>query len=354
MTCWGSNLKFLANPKENFSSTALSILIQNGADTIFHIELPGEQDTIAGWNISFTYLGKTQPQELNELLDAIPQLLEIQVDEDAHPTYLNMLHALFKWAEKVQEQGSTENDIPNLYGLHQQLKHALFNFEVITSPNNGYYEAIFPLPGQEKLRVRIPSDNFDKSPVQTSQVMLKKALKSDPKYIEYFIHNYPHIQEYVISADPLTFKVFTGLSKALVKLIRQESDNLGIYVSLVPDICTFIVKKELDSEEQKEYLEPILSSSETVDQKLERLNGIITDVKDETSLRRIPNQAGVRQFNEDGYKRLMHVISLISDHYLRLYDLDSSANFWRKAKSKDPVLWFFLVFHRWSFFYLLF
>ena len=351
-------MKFLVSSKENISSTAVSIIIQDGAETIFHIELPGEQDNIAGWYNRFTYLRKTQPQELNELLGAIPHLLEIQVDEDAHPMYLNMLHALFKWAEKekheLQEQGSTENGIPNLYSLHQQLKHALFNFEVITSPNNGYYEAIFPLPGQEKLRVRIPSDNFDKSPVQTSQVMLKKALKSDPKYIEYSIHNYSHIQEYVISADPATLNVFTGLSKALVKLIRQENANLGIYISLVPDICTFIVKKELDSEEQKEYLEPILSSFETIEHKLDRLNGIITDVKDETSLRRIPNQANVRQFSEDGYRRLMHVISIISDHYLKIYDLDSSANFWRKAKSRDPVLWFFLLLHRRPFLYLLF
>src|SRR5260370_16512693 len=42
----------------------------------------------------------------------------------------------------------------------------------------------------------------------------------------------------------------------------------------------------------------------------------------------------------------MHVISIISNHYLRQYDLDSSANFWRRAKSGDPVLWFFLVLHR--------
>src|SRR2546428_11801429 len=176
--------------------------------------------------------------------------------------------------------------------------------------------------------------------------MLKKALKSDPKYIESFIHNYPHIQEYVISADPLTFKVFTGLSKALVKLIRQESDNLGIYISLVPDICTFIVKKELDSEEQKEYLEPILSSFETVEQKLKRLNAIITDLKNEISLRREPHQVNARQLKEDGYTRLMQVTSVISDHYLKLYDLDSSANFWHKVKSRDPVLWLFLVLHR--------
>jgi hypothetical protein len=351
-------MKFSVSPKKNFSSGTLSIIIQNGADTIFHLELPGEQDNIAGWYICFTYLLKTQLQELNGLLSAIPQLLEIRVDEDAHPTYLNMLHALFNWTEKeeheLQEHGSIENDIPNLYDLHQQLKHALFNFEVIISANNEYYEAVFPYPGQEKLLVQIPSNNFDKTPVQASQVMLKMAHERDPKCIEYFISHYSHFQKYVISADPTTFTVFTGLSKALVKLIKQENANLGIYISLVPDICTFILKKEPDSEEQKEYLEPILRSFETVEQKLERLNGIITDVKNEISLRQASNPVKVGKFKEDGYRRLIHVISVISDHYLKLYDLDSSANFWRKAKSRDPVLWFFLVLHRRPFLYLLF
>src|SRR5260370_28721712 len=351
-------MKFSVSPKETFSSTTVTIIIQNGAETIFHIELPGEQNNIDGWYIRFTYLHKAQPQELNVLLDAIPQLLEIQVDEDAHPTYLYMLHALFKWAEEekqeLQAQSSTENDALNLYDLHQQLKHALFNFEVITSANNEYYVAVFPYPGQEKLPIRIPSNRFDKAPVQTSQVMLKKAHERDPKYVEYFINNYSHFQEYVISADPTTFNVFTGLSKALVKLIKQENATLGIYISLVPDICTFIVKKEPDNEEQKEYLEPILRSFETVEQKLARLNAIITDVKNEISLRWIPHQAIVRQFKEDGYTRLMHLISLISADYLKLYDLDSSAKFWGNAKSKDPVLWFFLTLHRRPFLYLFF
>jgi len=351
-------MKFLVSPKANFSNTTTSIIIQDGADTISHLELPGEQDSIAGWYILFTYLRNAQPQELHDILGAIPQLLEIQVDEDAHPTYLNMLYALFKWAEREeqesQERISTENDIPNLCSLHQQLQRALFNFEVIISANNEYYVAVFPYPGQEKLSVHIPSNRFDKAPVQTSQVMLKKAHERDPKYIEYFINYYAHFQEYVIRADPTTCNVFTGLSKALVKLIKQENANLGIYISLVPDICTFIVKKEPDNEEQKEYLEPILRSFETVEQKLERLGGIITDVKNEISLRWIPHQANVRQFEEVGYTRLMHLISLISADYLKLYDLDSSAKFWRNAKSKDPVLWFFLTLHRWPFLYLFF
>ena len=351
-------MKFLVSPKENFSSTTASIIIQDGTETIFHIELHDGQNTIAGWCNRFTYLRKTQLRELNELLAAIPRLLEIQVDEDVHPTYLNVLYALFKWAEEEnlesQARCSTENDIPNLYDLHQQLKHALFNFEVITSSNNEYYEAIFPHPGQEKLPVHIPSNRFDKSPVQTSQVVLKKAHERDSKCIEYFINNYSHFQKYVVSADPTTINVFSGLSKALVKLIKQENANLGIYISLVPDICTYIIKKELDSEEQKEYLEPILSSFETVEQKLERLNGIITDLKNEISLRQEPHQVNARQFREDGYRRLMHMISVISDHYLRLYDLDSSANFWHKVKRRDPVLWLFLVLHRRPFLYLLF
>src|SRR5947207_1639081 len=126
-------MKFSVSPKENFSTTTISILVQDGANTIFHLDLPGGENNVAGWYIRFTYLNKAQPQELNELLVAIPKLLEIQVDEDVHPTYLHMLQALSQWVEKerheLHEQGSTENGIPDLQNLHQQLKHALFNFE---------------------------------------------------------------------------------------------------------------------------------------------------------------------------------------------------------------------------------
>lgn len=354
MIRWVSSMKFSVS----LSNSIDSVLIQDGTETIFHLALPSRQNTIAGWYVRFTYLRKTQPQDLDELLAVIPQLLELQVDEDAQPTYINMLNALFQWIVKeeqeLEEQHSTENDLANLNSLYQQLKHTLFNFEVITSPNKEYYEAIFSYPGQEKLRVHIFCDKFDKSPVQSSQVVLTKAQERDPEYVQYFIHTYSHIQEYVISADRTTFKVFTGLSKALVKLIKQEKADLGIYISFVPDICTFIVKNEMDNEEQKEFLEPILTSFETIDQKLGRLNGIIMDVKNGNSVRRIQDQTEVMQSKEDGYMRLMHVISIISDHYLRLYDLDRSANFWREAGSKDPVLWFLLVLHRRPYLYLIF
>src|SRR5947207_14445429 len=105
-------MKFSVSSKENFSTTTISILIQDGSNTIVHLDLPGEQDNIDGWYIRFTYLHKARPQELNELLFAIPKLLEIQVDEDAHTTYLHMLQALSHWVEKerheLQEQRPTE------------------------------------------------------------------------------------------------------------------------------------------------------------------------------------------------------------------------------------------------------
>jgi hypothetical protein len=349
-------MEFSVTAKQDISTTTLSILIQDGIETKFHTELPDERNTITGWCRSFSYLRKAQPQELNGLLEAIPPLLEIQVNEGSHPTYLNLLQALFTWTEgdEVEGQNSAENESPNLYGLHQQLKHALFNFEATISPNDEYYLTVFPYPGQGKFSVLIPRDKFDKAPVQTSQVTLTRAYEREPGCIEYFIGHYSYFQGYVLSADPTTFRVFTGLSKALVKLIRQENSSLGIYISLIPDICTFIVKNELDYEEQKEYLEPILRSFETVEQKLERLNGIIADVKNGVSPRDVSDSVNVGKLKDDGSKRLMHVISIISDYYLKLYDLDSSANFWRQARSRDPVLWFFLVLHRRPSLYLLF
>src|SRR5712692_1991395 len=104
-------MKFLVSPKANFSNTTTSIIIQDGADTISHLELPGEQDSIAGWYILFTYLRNAQPQELHDILGAIPQLLEIQVDEDAHPTYLNMLYALFKRVFESDRSGKSKSEV---------------------------------------------------------------------------------------------------------------------------------------------------------------------------------------------------------------------------------------------------
>ncbi len=107
---------------------------------------------------------------------------------------------------------------------------------------------VFSQLGEELLRFQIPRDQFDKAPIQVSQAVLTLAYEKRPEPIEHFIDDYIHFQRRIVTADPTTFQVFICLSKALVKLIKQEMAGLGIYISRVPDICTFIVKNELDIE----------------------------------------------------------------------------------------------------------
>jgi hypothetical protein len=344
-------MNFLVGQTGNIYDSITSVIIQDGADTVFNVQLPSQEDTIAGWRSLLTYLHNTDLDELKNLLASIPQLLETDVDEEAHATYLHMLRALFKWLEEIQEQASTAYDFQTLHKLYKQLECALFHFKV-DDPHNGFYEAVFSQPGEELLKIEIPSDKFDKSPVPVSQVVLTRACESYPEQIEQFIDDYLYFQAHVVKDDPKTFNVFFCLSKALIKLIKQEKARLGMYISRVPDICTFIVKNEQDAEEQKTYLELILGSLEHIEYRLERLDDIIKDIQNEIPQRKAENQIYSKQQKEDGHRRLMHVISIISNYYLMLYDFTHSANFWRKAKIKDPLLLFFLTFHRWPFLYL--
>lgn len=345
-------MNFIVGQTGNIYDSIMSVIIQDGTDTVFNIQLPSEENTIAGWHTLLTYLYNTNPDELNNLLAAIPHLLETEIDEEAYPTYLHMLRALFKWLEEIQEQTTTASDFQTLHKLYKQLECALFHFQV-EGPHNGFYEAVFSQPGEVLLRILIPSDRFDKTPVEVSQVALTIACERYTEQIEQFIDDYVYFQAHVVRDNSKTFDVFICLSKALIRLIKQGMAKLGMYISHVPDICTFIVKNESDAEEQKVYLEPILSSSEKFEKKSERLDSIIKDIKNEIPQEKAENQFYSKQQKEDGHRRLMHVISVISNHYLTLCDLNRSASFWKKAKFKDPVLWFFLTFHRRPLFYLI-
>ncbi len=347
-------MNFLVGQTGNIYDSITSVIIQDGADTVFNVQLPSQDDTIAGWHTLLTYLHKTNPDELNTLLAAIPQLLKTEVDEEAHSTYLHMLRALFKWLEEIQQQTLSASESQALHKLYKQLECALFHFKV-DGPHNGSYEAVFSQPGEVLLRIVIPSDIFDKTPIEVSQAVLTLAYERDPKPIEHFTNYYIHFQAPIVKDnpdDPKTFNVFICLSKALIRLIKQETARLSMYISCVPDICTFIVKNEPDSDEQKTYLEPIFSSLEHIEQRLERLDGIIKDIQNEIPQRKAENQFHSKQQKEDGHRRLMHVISVISNHYLTLYDLDHSASFWKKAKIKDPFLWCLLSLHRRPLLYL--
>ncbi len=356
-------MNFVAEQRGNLSNRTTSIIIQDGEETLFNIELSGQQNTKADWLDCFNYLHRTNPGELKGLLAAIPALLQSGVDEDAFPTYSLILEALLEWtgqAQTLPAETFTEYTVRILLDLHQQLEqallqsteqleHPLFQF-IVATPSSKFYEAIFTQGNEEPLRIQIPRDKFDKAPIPVSQAVLTLAYERQPESIVQFISDYSYFQAHITNDNSKTFEIFISISKALVKLIKQETLNLGMYTSQVPDICTFIVKNERNSEEQKAYLEHILSSLEGIEQRLERLDTIIRDIKDEISQRRSGN---TDQESENEYRRLMHVISVISDHYLKYYDLERSATFWEKANSKDPLLWFFLALHRWPHYFVI-
>src|SRR5689334_12923537 len=161
---WSNGMDFIVRQEGNVYDSSTHVIIQDGADTVFNISLPGEENTVDVWRAGFSYLYNTSPDALNDLFTAIPELLESQVSDEAHRTYLQVLRALFKWLEEVQEQSSTAYDLQNLGKVYKQLELALFQFKV-EGPHNGVYEAVFSQPGEELWRIKIPSDKFDRSPV---------------------------------------------------------------------------------------------------------------------------------------------------------------------------------------------
>src|SRR6266705_3399359 len=194
-------MNFIVGQTGNIYDSVTSVIIQDGDDTVFNIQLPSQEDTIAGWHALLTLLHNTNPDELNNLLAAIPQLLETELNEEAYPTYLHMLRALFKWLEEIQEQTTTAYDFQTLHKLYKQLECALFHFQVDT-PNSDFYEAIFSQPGEELLRIPIPRDKFDKSPAQVSHAVLTLACERRPEPIEYFTNHYIHFQAHIVKDDP--------------------------------------------------------------------------------------------------------------------------------------------------------
>lgn len=324
-------------------------IVQDGEKTLFNLELSEEANNVPGWKARLEFMNETQTDDLEDLLCAVPQLLRASVSEDANYTYLEFLHAVFGFLEPFVSQGTPTEDWARYVHLYKQLERFLFHFKAERQLRR--YAVAFFEAGKKKWQYPLLGDEFDEAPVQVCCTALTEQYHEDPEEVRDFIENYTHFQAGVVESDPTTIKVFVSLSKALVDLIQQRIAHLGMYVSVIPEICAFVVKNELEGvEEQKTYLEPILHSYENESKKSKRLDEIVEDIKQD--IRRSQqgddeNPPGLHQRGENGdHKRLIQVVSLISEHYLNLYDLDRSIDFWEKAESRDPVLRFFLVLHR--------
>jgi hypothetical protein len=93
------------------SQDIIYVNAQDGDATIFQHVLPSESDNIQGWMARLLYMQYEAPEELEILLDAMPQLLKIKVSEDAYPTYYNLLYAVLEFQEHVLRNASTNREL---------------------------------------------------------------------------------------------------------------------------------------------------------------------------------------------------------------------------------------------------
>jgi hypothetical protein len=274
---------------------------------------------------------------LESLLASIPKMPECHYESTARTTFVNVVRALFEFLHQHLEQQRRErNPVPERYaGLYRLLRRFLFGFKAERQLRYLVVETDYA--GEELLTSHLLLERFDRDPQGTWYVFLAEAHRKKPKETIQLIEDYAHFQANMEeSEDNVTNDAFTNLSKALVAFLESGLPELRVYAPLIPEICTFIVKNELESvEEQKTYLGKILSSQESEQGKRERLTEIVRDVKEDVQQKPGANGA-----------RLATIISLISEHYLSVYDLDQSANFWGKVEKKDWLLRLLLSVYR--------
>jgi hypothetical protein len=335
-------MDFFVLREEISQNETLSVVIQDSSTTLLYLKLPSEDDNIKGWldRLKYMSIEEAYKKVLDDLLRALPRLLGISVAEDAYPTFLNMMRAVFSFLDSPSVGVPFRRYDQSL----KRLERELHRFEVEVQ-NDVYIAAFFCL--KEKIwEIQFQKDKFDIYPVEVSYASLAASYQKDPQQIHHFIDNHIHFQSGLTKNKQPSLKVFTNLSKALVRLIEKDIAGLGIYMSLIPEICTFIVKNEVDDvESRKEYLERILNSRESTIRKYKKLDSIIFAINND-NIQQNPQANASNQSEEDRAKQLIQVISLISDHYLRRYDFESSLRFWKFVQRKDTLLRFFLTLHR--------
>jgi len=319
---------------------SIKLTVKKDENTVmFRCTVEDLPDNIDTWFGVLRFFDTAGAKQLDDLLDDIPELLAATVTNDSHNTYVNLLHALLKWlsVEKDFEDRTQKWHVP-----YNELEQALFRFTV-SDPNRGFFTAVFLCNSEEKLKVLLPYAEFKDNPIPICRVTMARAYLERKDDALYFIDHYKYFQRNIARLVQNTdiakrcVGTFLNLSKALVILIKQGLEDLAIYEPLISEICTFIIKRETNIEEQKRYLEYILESRENEDEKKQRLDEIIGDCGSRPDINKI---------------QFMQVIGIISDHYLRRYDFEKSDYFWKKAGNNHRVLNMLLNFHKYSLSYL--
>lgn len=269
------------------------------------------------------------PEEVERLMRLLVDPAQWFVSGDeARKSFVSFISGLVQFLERSEGEELRRN----YEEAYRSMRRFLYEFRAAREFRKGWFR--FALAGRDLIY-----DSYKTAAEDEEGISEKVFLKSlgeeylvESEDVIQIIEHYKDFRDSIPPEDMFSLQSFVNFSKALIQFLEREIVGLGIYASLIPDICAFIVKnEEEDFEEQKAYLARILASRKEVEDKEAILKDIVADVE--------------RDHGADSLM-MIRVVSLISEHYLSIYDLDKSAEFWEKTGKKDPIFRLLLSLHK--------
>jgi len=252
-------------------------------------------------------------------------------DDEARECFVNFVGGLVQFLER----GEGDELRQKYDGIYRRLKSFLYEFRANREYRRGWFR--FALAGEDLIYDEYKPGVEDEKGI-SDKIFLKSLGEeyrdeSRRENVIRIIEHYKDFRDSLPREDTFSLQSFVNFSKALIQFLERESTGLGVHASLIPEIAAFIVKnEEEDFEEQKAYLERIFASRKDIEAKEILLHDIVADIE---------------QDHGADSPMMIRIVSLISEYYLSIYDLDKSAEFWEKTgKKKDPVFRVMVSLHR--------
>jgi hypothetical protein len=269
-----------------------------------------------------------KPDEVEHLVcSSLDLVIKPNVESGAEESYDSFVRGMLRFLER--DEGSTlREQWQSDYWLLKRYPSTSLSFWFC--PRRRYF--LFYTAEKQLLPSANPATNDDDDEkVYRSSLTLAYRGEDTRGNVFELIERYTDFQNSIPAGDTVSLRSFVNFSRGLVQFLNDERAGLGIYTTRIPQVCSFIVKnEEEDFERQKLYLGLILSTPLSEDEKVCILNEVVDDIE--------------RDHGAGSYI-MYQVVSLISEHYLSIYDLDSSARFWKRTGGGDLFLRFFVSLH---------
>jgi hypothetical protein len=289
------------------------VLQTDDLEILCHLRV--REDSINSWLCGLIKSMDREPniECLQRLSDVAEQLAVVNHDERTRQSFFRFLHAFYIFLGSEQSS--------RLSGRSQSrkvLKNILDDlFQVRAEREDGYVR--YGIGGIFDLREAIPPDMLV---THIPVALWRKALHGhcDLTSLQIILGKFNELERSTLRIqDDFEGRSYLSFCQALVEVIEPD-ERFTSYTQTLLDVCESIASNRYgDVDDKRPYLERILND-ENARIVRKRLDRIIDNVK-----------AQCEQTGDASSGRLETLVGLMSDHYLRNYDLDQVVALWRKT-----------------------